>query len=226
MFPSLYKQMRGKSFYLSLFEIPNYFCLLTTSIGIEPMYPHACLSEPVNSSLDANNSANDEPVVQTSTTAEVSSFISPTDLANQLISLPCSLTMQRQNSIIFYQLIMTARDYMLRMRNIFQFYLSACLSLSLAQMITSLLFLPPLLSPGIVIWLSLIVMPVLSISLMGNETDPNVMNIATGRKLHFNKEVCLDFNCHLINFCYFIIRKDDIILLHWLLDQVYSFDGD
>lgn len=160
------------------------------------MYPHACLSEPVVA--DANNLATAESVAQTFTaTTEASSLISPTDLANQLISLPCSLTMQRQNSIIFYQLIMTARDYMLRMRNIFQFYLSACLSLSLAQMITSLLFLPPLLSPGIVIWLSLIVMPVLSISLMGNETDPNVMNIATGRKLHFNKEVCNVFRLNI-----------------------------
>ena len=116
-------------------------------------------------------------------------FLSPTDLSNLLIALPCSLTMSRQNAIIFYQLIMIARDYTMRMRNIFQFFLSSCLSLSLAQMITSLVFLPPLLSPGIVLWLSLIVIPILSVSLMSAQIDSNVMNVATGKKLHLNKEV-------------------------------------
>lgn len=157
----------------------NFFMLsLSNSIGIDPMYPHACIGaarraeEPSLSQLPRD-------------------FVSPTDLANQLVSLPCSLTMARQNAIIFYQLIMNARDYMMRMRNIFQFFLSSCLSLSLAQMITSIAFLPPLFSPGNVLWLSLIVIPTLSISLMGTEPDSNVMNVATGKKLHLNKEVSI-----------------------------------
>jgi hypothetical protein len=115
-------------------------------------------------------------------------FIGPTDLARQLITLPCSLSIYRQNSIIFYQLIMEARHYMLKMRNSFQFLLSSCLSLSLAQLLTSLLFLPPLLSPGAVIWLSCIILPILSASLMGTEPDNEVMSVATGKKLYLNKE--------------------------------------
>lgn len=147
------------------------------SIGIDPLYPHGCITKPIFESE------------QLSLGQLSSDFVSPTDLASQLIALPCSLTMSRQNAIIFYQLIMNARDFMMRMRNIFQFFLSSCLSLSLAQMITSLVFLPPLLSPGIVLWLSLIVIPILSVSLMGTQPDSDVMTVATGKKLHLNKEV-------------------------------------
>lgn len=141
------------------------------------MYPHACITEPIH------------PADQYSLEGLPENFLTPIDIANQLIALPCSLTMSRQNSIIFYQLIMNSRDYMMRMRNVFQFFLSSCLSLSLAQMITSLFFLPPLLSPGIVLWLSLVVIPFLSVALMGSQYDPGVMNVATGKKLHLNKEV-------------------------------------
>lgn len=142
------------------------------------MYPHVCISMPIC------------PSDQLPPDQLPSDFVSPTDLANQLVALPCSLTMSRQNAIIFYQLIMNARDYMMRMRNIFQFFLCSSLSLSLAQLITSLAFLPPLFSPGNVLWLSLIVIPILSVSLMGTQPDTDVMNVATGKKLHLNKEVC------------------------------------
>lgn len=152
------------------------FLQADASISIDPIYPHACINEPIR---PADTFTNQELP---------KNFTTPTDLANTLTSLPCSLSMPRQNAIIFYQLIMTSRDYMLKMRNIFQFFLSSCLSLSLAQMISSMLFLPPLLSPGIVLWLSFIVIPLLSVSLMGVQSDPNVMNVATGKKLHLNKE--------------------------------------
>lgn len=120
-------------------------------------------------------------------------FISPTDLANNLIALPCSFTMPRMNAIVFYELIMNSRDYMMRMRNLFQFFLCSCLSLSIAQMVTSVIFLPPFLSPGVVLWLSPILLPILSVSLMGTEPDPSVMTVATGKKLHLKKEVILIF---------------------------------
>ena len=140
------------------------------------MYPQVCITEPIKEADGFIESLPDN-------------FIGPTDLARQLISLPCSLSLYRQNSMIFYQLILEARHYMLKMRNCFQFFLSSCLSLSLAQLLTSLLFLPPLLSPGVVLWLSCIVLPILSCSLMGTVVDDQVMSIATGKKLHLNKEV-------------------------------------
>lgn len=165
------------------------FLQADASIGIDPMYPHMCITSPIF------------PSDQLSFEQLPDNFLSPTDLSNLLIALPCSLTMSRQNAIIFYQLIMIARDYTMRMRNIFQFFLSSCLSLSLAQMITSLVFLPPLLSPGIVLWLSLIVIPILSVSLMSAQIDSNVMNVATGKKLHLNKEtIVYFFLCYIIKF--------------------------
>ena len=152
------------------------FLQADASIGVEPMYPQVCITEPIKEADGFIESLPDN-------------FVGPTDLARQLITLPCSLSLYRQNSMIFYQLIMESRHYMLKMRNCFQFFLSCCLSLSLAQMLTSLLFLPPLLSPGVVLWLACIVLPILSCSLMGTDVDDHVMNIATGKKLHLNKEV-------------------------------------
>jgi len=146
------------------------------SIGVEPMYPQVCITEPIKEADGFIESLPDN-------------FIGPTDLARQLITLPCSLSIYRQNSVIFYQLIMEARHYMMKMRNSFQFLLSSCLSLSLAQLLTSLLFLPPLLSPGVVLWLTCIVLPILSSSLMATEGDDEVMRVATGKKLHLNREV-------------------------------------
>lgn len=140
------------------------------------MYPQVCITEPIKEADGFIESLPDN-------------FIGPTDLARQLITLPCSLSLYRQNSMIFYHLILEARHYMLKMRNCFQFFLSSCLSLSLAQLLTSMLFLPPLLSPGVILWLSCIVLPILSCSLMGTEVDDQVMSIATGKKLHLNKEV-------------------------------------
>jgi hypothetical protein len=144
------------------------------------MYPQVCITEPIKEADGYIESLPDN-------------FVGPTDLARQLVTLPCSLSLYRQNSIIFYQLILEARHYMLKMRNCFQFFLSSCLSLSLAQLLTSLLFLPPLLSPGVVLWLACIVLPILSSSLMGTDVDDKVMTIATGKKLHLNKEVFIDF---------------------------------
>lgn len=152
------------------------------------MYPHVCLTEPI---FPVDPFRQNDP-----------GELNPINLANELIALPCSIKMQRHNAIIFYYLILIARDYMMRMRNLFQFFLSSCLSLTLAQMIASLLFLPPLFSPGIVIWLSLIFIPFLSISLMGIKPDPSVMNVATGKKLHLNKEVLL-FVAMIVEHCCF-----------------------
>ncbi|UXI15207.1 hypothetical protein NH340_JMT01150 [Sarcoptes scabiei] len=163
------------------------FLQADASIGINPMYPHVCLTEPI---FPVDPFRQNDP-----------GELNPINLANELIALPCSIKMQRHNAIIFYYLILIARDYMMRMRNLFQFFLSSCLSLTLAQMIASLLFLPPLFSPGIVIWLSLIFIPFLSISLMGIKPDPSVMNVATGKKLHLNKETLVYFFvCYIIKF--------------------------
>lgn len=102
-----------------------------------------------------------------------------------MISLPCALHIYREEVASLSKLICYCRNFMLNARNYVQFYVSCCLSLALAQFCTSLLFLPPLLSPGHMIWCCCFVIPVLSYSLMGAElNDPTVMHLAMGKNLN------------------------------------------
>lgn len=141
------------------------------------MYPELCVTEDIIEADDrlAELISND--------------FISPTELAKQLNSLACSLTLHREDPVSLSRLIMEARHYMINVRNSLQFFLCCCLSLSLAQLLTSLLFLPPLLSTGHVLWLVFVILPVLSFSLLGTSCDPQVMTIATGKNLNLSREV-------------------------------------
>lgn len=140
------------------------------------MYPQVCITKPIKEADGFVESLPDN-------------FVGPTDLARQMITLPCSLSIYRQNAIIFYQLITEARHYMTNMKNSFLFLLSSCLILCLAQLFSSLLFLPPLLSPGVVLWLSCIVLPILSVSLMGTRVDNEIMKTSTGKNLCLSKQV-------------------------------------
>ena len=126
-------------------------------------------------------------------------FLSPTELAKQLNSLPCCLAMHREDNISLSRLIMEARHYMINIRNSLQFFLCCCLSLSLAQVITSLLLLPALLSPGHVLWLVCFVLPSLSFSLMGTPFDSQVSTIATGKNLNLSKDVSVLYALKPIN---------------------------
>lgn len=59
------------------------------------------------------------------------------------------------------------------------------------QVAAAALMLPALFTPGQVLWISCIVIPILSMSFMGNVTDPDIMKKAQGKKqIGFNTEVC------------------------------------
>ncbi|XP_053203467.1 transmembrane protein 94-like [Panonychus citri] len=162
------------------------FMQTDASIGIEPLYPQICVKEPVTK-------ANGKPF---------KGFISPTDISNALNTLPCSISFHREDSISLNHIIMQARHYMMNARNCLQFFFSCSLSLSLAQLFATLFFLPPLLSPGSVLWLVTIVFPLLSLSLMGTPLDTQVMNQATGKNLNLSRESIIYFlMCYLIKFC-------------------------
>ncbi|XP_015786071.1 transmembrane protein 94 [Tetranychus urticae] len=162
------------------------FLQTDASIGIEPLYPQICVREPVTK-------ASGKPY---------KGFISPTDISNQLNTLPCSICFHREDSISINRIIMEARHYMMNARNCLQFFFSCSLSLSLAQLFGFLFFLPPLLSPGSVLWLVTIIFPLLSLSLMGTPLDTQVMNQATGKNLNLSRESIIYFlMCYLIKFC-------------------------
>ena len=77
-----------------------------------------------------------------------------------------------------------ARNHLISMRN--SFYLMLCLSVSitLMQMLASLVLLPPVLASQHLLWLVLIVIPSLSVTLMASPVDPRIMSLATGKNLN------------------------------------------
>ena len=159
------------------------------SIAIEPLYPEVCVTQSI---------IEGDPQLLESISAN---FISPTSLAKQMISLPASLSLHRQDPLALHRLIMEARHFMNNMRNSLQFLLCCTFSLSLAQLMASVLFLPPLLSAGQVLWLVFVVLPALSFSLMGTPLDPHVMTMATGKNLSLCRESVIYFVlCYLLKF--------------------------
>ena len=163
------------------------FLEANASIAIEPLYPEVCVTQPIFEG-DLNKKLS-------------KSFMSPTNLAKQLISLPCSLVLQRDDPIGLHRLIMESRTFMNNIRNSLQFLLCCSLSLSLVQLLGSLLFLPPLLTSGQVLWLVFLILPLISLTLMSSPPDPHVMTVATGKNLNLNRESVIYFLlCYMIKF--------------------------
>ena len=70
------------------------------------------------------------------------------------------------------------------------FYLKCQSSLTLLQLINSMLLLPPVLSPQLVLWLSCLIVPLLSFTLMGNPLNQHVAQTAQGKnQMSFIKQV-------------------------------------
>lgn len=69
------------------------------SIAVEPLYPQICQKENVYTPIDNKES------------------ISPIDLARNLNSIACSLSVRREDPISMYHLIMEARHYILSLWN-------------------------------------------------------------------------------------------------------------
>lgn len=165
------------------------FLIADVSIGVEPLFPEVCVAQAVMQG--------DEEIVSNLSPK----FLSPMSLAQQLITLPCSLTLHREDPICLYRLIMEARNIMASVRNSLQFLLCCTMSLALVQLLASVLFLPPLLSSGQVVWLVFFVFPILSFSLMGVPLDPEVMRMASGKNLNLDKRSVVYFLfCYLIKF--------------------------
>jgi len=72
------------------------------------------------------------------------------------------------------------------------FYLKCQSTLTLLQLLTSILLLPPVLSSQLVLWLSCLVVPLLSFTLMGNPLNRHVAQTAQAKnQTSFVKQVLL-----------------------------------
>ncbi|XP_050421930.1 transmembrane protein 94 isoform X2 [Adelges cooleyi] len=140
------------------------FMQADASVAIEPIYPQVCQ----RISIMHQPNPIDAP-------------ISPVGLSELLNSLPCCLSLNRQDPLPVYHLIMEARCLMQRVWNCVQFWTSCMVSLSFLQLIAIALVLPPILSVGQVLWLTCIIIPLLAVSLVGGPTDHEVMHKPSGK---------------------------------------------
>jgi len=84
------------------------------------------------------------------------------------------------------------------------FYLKCQSSLTLLQLLTSILLLPPILSPQLVLWLSCLVVPLLSFTLMGNPLNRHVVQTAQGKnQTTFVKQVTNQYS--LPSYCEIVV---------------------
>lgn len=71
-----------------------------------------------------------------------------------------------------------------------QFWLCCCVSISIMQVVAAIFMLPALLTPGQVLWLLFVVVPILSLSLMGDPIDSDTMKRPQAKlQVAFDKEV-------------------------------------
>lgn len=161
------------------------FLQADASIAIEPLYPQLCMQQPSFETVPIP----DKPRL--------------IELSQQMNSLPCAMTFHREDPVSMYHLIMEARHFSGNMRTCLQFMLCCCLSLTLLQLLSMLLFLPTPLPSAHMLWLICLEIPLLSLSLLGNPVDCQVMTVATGKNLEVvSKETILVFiGCYCAKFC-------------------------
>ncbi|XP_025836473.1 transmembrane protein 94-like [Agrilus planipennis] len=152
------------------FENGGIFMKADASIAVEPLYPQVCQ--------------------KVKTFKPVTEGISPVELSRKLNSISCSLSIKREDPILFPYLIMDARHFMYCFWNCVQLWLCCCATTTCLQIAAALFMLPPILTPGQVLWLCCVIIPVLSVSLIGNPTDPDVMKRPPNKRhTVFNSEV-------------------------------------
>ncbi|XP_076171835.1 transmembrane protein 94-like protein l(2)k05819 isoform X1 [Ptiloglossa arizonensis] len=139
------------------------FMQADAGVAVEPLYPQVCQRVPVLSPTREDQGP------------------SPVDLSRALNSIACSLSVKREDPIAVFHLIMEARHYMKCLWNCVQFWLCCTVTLSFTQAVSGFLLLPPLFSVDQVLWLSCLIIPMLSISMIATPKDPTIMQHATGK---------------------------------------------
>lgn len=141
--------------------------------------------------------------------SEENSSVSPIQLSRALNSVACSLSIKREDPLSIFHLILESRHYMCLLWNTgtylfkhlnliistsrfsVQFWLCSCIAISVMQLLAAVLMLPALLTTGQVLWICCVIIPCLSVSLMGISVDPENTKKPQGKKqIGFNSEVC------------------------------------
>jgi len=106
------------------------------------------------------------------------SFQSPLTYAADIISLPCSLFMNPDSSLyILTQIIRESRELQISMINAFFLLLGSILTLCICYILTFLFLSPPLFPLWQILWLSWILLPGISATLLSTPHDPETMTL-------------------------------------------------
>jgi len=203
------------------------FLQANCAIGCEPLYPTVCQNSPAYTESNLYNNkqkylSNDRPRkwydIQKSVT------ISPIYLSRMLNSLPCSISVRRDEPISILGLIELARKFSIGLWNCVQFYSCTAIMFSILNMLSCAMSLPPIILPDLLLYLMCFIVAPLAISLVRIESDANIMNRACGKKTMFK----VDFNTFLfILWCYgakYIVSIVILIIIYLFTVDHIVFD--
>lgn len=202
------------------------FLQANCAIACEPLYPQVCQSIPAYTESNIYNNKqkflNHKP--QKSYDFPKTVTISPVYLNRVLNSLPCSISLCRDDPISLLALIELARTFSIGLWNSVQFWASTALMFSILNMFSCAMSLPPILTPDWSLYLMCFITAPLAVSLIRVESDNNIMNRASGRKTLFK----VDFNSvFYIFWCYgakFIVSISILIMIYlFTVDHILDF---
>ncbi|XP_037936476.1 transmembrane protein 94 isoform X2 [Teleopsis dalmanni] len=176
------------------------------SIAVEPLYPQVCKEMPAYTEANLQNNklrqqtcqkglSNDnkysdpyvnEELLENGETARpmqcLGNTISPVYLSRMLNSLPCSIAVSREDPLSLLGIIELSRRFSSGLWNCIQYWACCAGTLSIINMLSACISLPPILTPLMVIYLMCIPVPLISLALAHIDVDPKIMNRATGKK--------------------------------------------
>lgn len=203
------------------------FLQANCSVGVEPLYPQICQSSPpFTESNIYNNKQNflkDQPKRHWLDNRKTVT-ISPIYLSRMLNSLPCSISVCRDDPISILSLIELARRFGIGLWNCVQFWSCSAVMFSIINLFSCAFSLPPILSPDLCLYLMLFVVAPLAISLVRIEPNYDIMNRACGRKPSKN----IDLNTFFLILWFYgfkFIVSIAILMIVYLftVDHVFDF---
>ncbi|CAD7091091.1 unnamed protein product [Hermetia illucens] len=173
------------------------------SIAVEPLYPQVCQdiaayddTNILNNRLrvtkqrkdfDEKTSANQKRFLKQHQSIRPNLIsrnmtISPIYLSRMLNSIPCSISVCRDDPFSIVAIIELSRRFSAGLWNCIQFWACCGCSLAVINMLNACISLPPIFTPITLLYLMCIAVPLLSLALIRIELDLNIMNRATGKK--------------------------------------------
>ncbi|CAM0141394.1 unnamed protein product [Umbelopsis sp. WA50703] len=100
----------------------------------------------------------------------------PLAIGASLVSLPCGLFMQYETSLYaLTQLTREARRLLNGVRMAFAFIFAVCMAMTLVQLVSFCMLLPPILCGYQMLWVMWIILPILAISMLFSPHEDNIM---------------------------------------------------